>query len=327
MSKFSWDDEEDFRDIPDEVNGTSTPPPIMPSAASRATPPAVNPMPEYYDESDDTDNFQESEDYQEDYSSVLSDARLRLEQGRLYEMIMNHDLFGGMDADPRAIKTVQRQICNFAKEQMEIMLGMRREPSRDSEHFSVDLPFNSLEVEALRDIAFKLTKGATKSPDVEKYVAPVEPRRSNGLNAIGSSSMTPRLPPQKESRRRSLQPKSPEPIKRPKVDPNLEARLRDGSYGMAVEQQYIEEAKRQLGMERERPLDKHPSQMTEEELKERNRQASSRNRQARSTSALAQPSAAQMEGMIMSRVSQANSNAGPGFQALLDIVARQPVKK
>ena len=64
--------------------------------------------------------------------NVLSDARLRLEQGRLYEMVMNSDLFEGSDCDPKAIKNVEKEIRNFAKERMEIMLGMRQETSEEA---------------------------------------------------------------------------------------------------------------------------------------------------------------------------------------------------
>jgi hypothetical protein len=320
-NKFNWDDEEDFRDIPDEVSGQSTPQPILPPSPRNTSP--RPPLPQVEEPSYDYEVEEYQEEAEEDYSSVLSDARLRLEQGRLYEMIMNHDLFADTDADPKAIKTVQKQICNFAKEQMEIMLGMRREPSRDGEGFSMELPFNSLEVETLKALASAATKGATKSPDVEKYVAPVESQRSSKLNPIGS-----RAPQPRREQRRPLPSRSPEPVRRvQKVDPNVEARLRDGSYGVAVEQEYIEEAKRQLSLEQSRPLSKPLNKMSEEELKERNRQSSSRSRLAKSHSALAQPTPAQVEGMIMSRVSQGNASAGPGFQALLDVVVKHAAKK
>lgn len=324
-NKFNWDDEDDFRDIPEEVNGESAPAPLMPPSNPVSKQDLVD---AYSQEDEDYDpeyeavsDLHSEDEPEEDYSTVLSDARLRLEQGRLYEMIMNHDLFAGMDSEPKAMKNVQKQIRNFAKEQMEVMLGMRQTVAA-APGLSVDLPFNSLEVEALRALASAATKGATKAPDVERYVAPVESRRSTGLNPIGS-----RTPKPKREQKRTLPSRSPEPVRRaPKVDPNVEARLRDGSYGMAVEQQYIEEAKRQLGMGPPKALEKPIQNMSPEELTAHNKRNASRYRQARTTSALPQPSAAQVEGMMMQRVSSATAQAGPGFQALLDIVAKQAKK-
>ena len=56
------------------------------------------------------------DDEEEDMSSVMVDANLRLEMGRLYQMILKHDLFGETDADPRAIKNVQREIRKRVRE-------------------------------------------------------------------------------------------------------------------------------------------------------------------------------------------------------------------
>ena len=71
--------------------------------------------------------MEEIQEEEEDFTAVFNDANLRIEQGRLYQMIMNHDIFEGMDADERAVQNVQKEIRKFARERMEIMLGMRQE--------------------------------------------------------------------------------------------------------------------------------------------------------------------------------------------------------
>ena len=88
-------------------------------------------------------------------------------------MIMNHNIFEGVEADPKAVKFVQKQIRNFAKEQMEIMLGMRQEPSAQPAMSMDNFPFNSLEVEVLKMLASTATKGATA--ESEPFTGPSAP--------------------------------------------------------------------------------------------------------------------------------------------------------
>jgi hypothetical protein len=311
-NKFDWDDDGDFRDIPDEVAGAPAPfsrPPQVEEDEDDDLPPP----PPAYEEDEAEEEFEE-----EDFSSVLSDARLRLEQGRLYEMIMNHELFDGVDATPRAIKSVQKQIRQFAKEQMEVMLGMRQAPSAG---MSVSLPFNSLEVEALKAVASAATQGATQSPDVEEYIAPIAPSRKAGLNRIGEHKPAPR----KAAVARPLPAKAKVPVKRErsvKVDPGLEAELRS----RGIEREYIEEAKRQVAQEAYRPLAKDPSQMTRAELEERNRDIAARTHtQVKSPSALPQPSAEHMEAVVMARAASAASH--PSMIKIMDLLNRQPTRK
>lgn len=131
----------------------------------------------------------QEDDDDEDYAGVLSDARLRLEQGKLYEMIMNHNLFDDVDADPRAAKSVQKQIRKWAKNQMEIMLGMAPDPPMHPEGFTSS-PFNGLEVIVLKKLASVYSKGETESEAAESVpqpepVAPTPKKKT--LNSIGSS--------------------------------------------------------------------------------------------------------------------------------------------
>jgi hypothetical protein len=163
-----------------------------------------------------TEEMAQEEEYEEDFTEVLSDARLRLEQGRLYEMVMQHDLFKDLDADPRAVKSVQNQIRRFAKERMEIMLGIKKEATI-SERLEIDFPFNQLEVEVLKRLAHKVTDGATENsdnyvPEVKKVreEVPTVPKKQS-LNAIGTYKSKKTVAPP-EAPKKSV--KQPEPFKR-----------------------------------------------------------------------------------------------------------------
>lgn len=193
MSKNLWD-EEPFRDTPIEYkNGkweegeTYTPAPenvLRPKPNLHVNQKEVEEM-RQEDLDELTDQVAQDEE-DEDYTEVLSDARLRLEQGKLYEMIMNHNLFDGVESDPRAAKSVQKQIRTWAKNQMEIMLGMRQEVSESSQIISS--PFNELEVSILKKLASAASKGATESEEANKPESKPElPPKKKSLNSIGKN--------------------------------------------------------------------------------------------------------------------------------------------
>lgn len=128
--------------------------------------------------------FEEEED---DLSLVLSDANLRLEQGRLYQMIINNDIFGETDADPKAIRNVQREIRKFARERMETMLGMRQEAPA-SQEVVVSSPFNDMEVTVLKMLASKMSKGATEQQEEPQQPLVQAPPKKDGLTAISGTT-------------------------------------------------------------------------------------------------------------------------------------------
>lgn len=219
---FSWEDEneeaEDFRDIPEEVKikdvkdvskfYTENPPPAIPRPQA--------PIKQQVQEMQNEEVQVESEEEEIDDSEALSDARLRLSQGELYAIIMKHDLFEGVDADPRALKNVQREIRKFAKERMEIMLGMRQEKAAQESAEYVSSPFNPLEVEILKRLASKATNGATETEEATKSVAP----RNTALKPISggvkpglATKSAAKLPskPAAPIRREAPQPQGAEP--------------------------------------------------------------------------------------------------------------------
>jgi hypothetical protein len=162
-----------------------------------------------------------------DMAEVLLDANLRLEQGRLYQMIMNHDIFGETDADPKAIRNVQREMRKFARERMETMLGMRHEEA--AKQTIVSSPFNDMEVTVLKLLASKMSKGATEETS-QPAPAPAAPKK-DGISAI-SGAVRPKAPAplRKEvkpiQREQRAQPKpAPKPqasALRPSRDPNVD---------------------------------------------------------------------------------------------------------
>lgn len=218
MSNNFWDDQNDndFRDGMDETDSGYIAPspqhPARPRPQQQVQAPVQTEIEEYMEDYE----IPQIESDEDDYSVVLNDARLRLEQGRLYELIMNTDLFAGDDASSVAAKSVQRQIRKFAKEQMEIMLGMRKETSK-VESLQIDFPFNQVEVEVLKMIAKTASKGRSENSDnfVPKVTrtteeVPVVSPKKTGLNPIGLSSKKPAPVLEKQAVAQAPRPAAPQ---------------------------------------------------------------------------------------------------------------------
>lgn len=113
---------------------------------------------------DQADEVQdEAVDYGLDsYDPVLRESvTLRLAKGRLYEMLLKADLFDeNAGEDRRATQSVQSEIRAFAKERLEVMLGIKAERSSvpPVQSATVTLPFTSSQVSALMAIADNLNE-------------------------------------------------------------------------------------------------------------------------------------------------------------------------
>lgn len=124
------------------------------------------------------------EEDEEDISLVMSDANLRLEMGRLYQMLLKHDLFGETDADPRAIRNVQREIRKLVVDKMELMLGIRQKQPESAP--IVSSPFNSMEVTVLKMLASRMSKGATEETEKTDSVSPPQ-QKKDGITAVSGT--------------------------------------------------------------------------------------------------------------------------------------------
>lgn len=285
---FNWEDEADgeFRDMPEGVTeGQPQPVPLINAQAMSRQPqrqaaqPQKRLMPQeeipaeghFLPEVEEV--FEETE---EDYESVLADANLRIRQGVLYQTIMNSDIFDeNDDEDPRALENVTREIRKFARERMEIMLGMRQETSKQA---MISSPFNELEVMVLKKLASTYSKGATEAVE-SKEEAPRQPPKKTGLKTISSKPQAAKVA--HKAPQQSLASKPKAPIQRQAVA--APAPITDDNY---------------------RPLDKPFEKMTAEEMAKRNKEAGERQsgRKAKSTIAIAQPSADQEEMFHTQRV-------------------------
>lgn len=131
-----------------------------------------------------------AEEFEEDnQQSLMDNARVRLEQGRLYEMLIKHDLFDGVDALPQAVANVQKEMKDFIMDRLEILLGMKSE-KETVQHITYDSQFNELEIQVLKRVASKMSKGMTdvSEPEPRELNVVREPPKTSGLNSLNGNA-------------------------------------------------------------------------------------------------------------------------------------------
>jgi pyruvate/2-oxoglutarate dehydrogenase complex dihydrolipoamide acyltransferase (E2) component len=260
--------------------------------------------------SGDGETHSEAEEV-EDYSAILNDASLRLEQGNLYKMVMNSDLFANSGYDEKAVANVTREIRNFAKERMEIMLGMRQEPSKEASFPAGAFPFNALEVEVLKMLASTATKGA--SQEAEPFSPSLAPTpRKNTVNAI--SLKGPSRPQQQQAKpvARPLQKSPAAPVKRPNVSEAVQRILEEEGVTLEQINQVFDPNKKYLTPD-------EMASLTAEQMTERNRQIALRaGKSVPSQGALPMPSQEHMESLYTVQAHRAEAH--PQMQMIMNAI-------
>lgn len=195
MSTFSWDDDDTMSEYDMVAEEAAE---VEELAAQQAQEPVIVEA----DEEEIEEILEEAAfDLDEEEASVIYNARIRLEQAKLYEMLINHDLFEGVDVDARAIAIVRNEIKHYIVKRLEILMGLR-EPATVQQQISSE--FNSVEADFLRQLAAKGTKGRSLEADEEEYEEPV---KTGGLNPVGRKIKSSALKPL--VRKKKVSPKQP----------------------------------------------------------------------------------------------------------------------
>lgn len=171
-------------------------------------------------------------------ANIIYNTKIRLEQARLYDMLINHNLFDGVDADPNAIAIVQNELKHYIVKRLEILMGLR--PPKAVEVESRFSNLNDIEIDFLKQLAYKGTHG--RSAQAQREEEEIESNNNemptprppqSGLNSI-KKTMKPMvaraLPQQKKSnQQRPQQKKIPTPTAQqpPKKQKTSEPSYRD----------------------------------------------------------------------------------------------------
>jgi hypothetical protein len=239
---FNWDSE-----IPTEEEIQSVSKKAVSEAVAQKPQPIQTQQPTYEEDMEEELSVDETVDEYE----FLTNARLRLEQGRLYEMFLKHNLFGDVDCDPRAVANVQRELKDFIQERLEILLGLKPDPKLVRLRQEESGPFNSLEIDILKKVISRISGGVSEhTEDAIRYsTAPVKTDTLKTLSSPKTSSIKP------------LQ-------KKPSEGNSLRQQQKIAPREKAVTQVKVEPPKKEELNRPNKPL----SEWTKAEKEERNRQ-------------------------------------------------------
>lgn len=83
-------------------------------------------------------------------SGTLNEALRRIEQAKLYEALLSHDLFSEDSASPEIAEIVRAEISEFIQTRLEVLLGIRQDSSSG---YAYESPFEEEEIVALKALA------------------------------------------------------------------------------------------------------------------------------------------------------------------------------
>lgn len=129
----------------------------------------------------------------------ISQALLRLEQGKLYQMLIEHDLFSDVDANQQAVDSVQKEMKDFITSRLEVLLGMRQDGDYSRQQEKTESPFTEIEIDALKSLAKKLTGGLSQKIE--------EQPKTGNFTPVGNADRA-------QSMINKLSPKKIEPVKK-----------------------------------------------------------------------------------------------------------------
>ncbi|MGH7241366.1 MAG: hypothetical protein ACREGB_03665, partial [Candidatus Saccharimonadales bacterium] len=155
---------------------------------------AENPNVQYADTVDQVleDEFAEQA-ASEEQSFVLSEAIKRIEQAKLYETLLKHQLFAPGSARPEVIDVVSTELKVFILNRLETLLGMKPEPTKTV----ATQTFSDVQITALKTLADRMVARDGIQPTNPQVVAAGEKSRpapvtQPSINPVpGSSHHTP----------------------------------------------------------------------------------------------------------------------------------------
>ena len=262
------------------------------------------------------ENVRPSYDLNRKEKSVVGEAILRLEQARLYEMLLKHNFFEGVSNNVSAKQNVEQELKKFILDRLEILLGIKQESQQvSSSEVTVDLPFNDVEIDFLKALAYQGTKGASGSGLSAQAQATVQPTKLQQLPKVQAPAGLRPLSQPKPAPMKQSQP-APRQQVRPPAPPQRQPikTQRPASKPAKKGPRSIDEIAREdiAKMKNRKPA----HQMNAKELAAANKKVEGGGSRARPKDALPMPSAEQqITSIITSKSSQ--PKAGAGFNDIL----------
>lgn len=165
-----------------------------------------------YEEEYEEETPQDTYEFDHAQKLTIGEAKLKLEQAKLYEMIIGFDMFSEVrDIHPDAILAVKEELKNFLVDRLEVLLGMKEESGSTNY-------FTAMEVKALKEVAKKITNSyqtrenvySAREEEEEEFEAPPQ----GGLRKMGAPKPAPQRVEKPAYR-------APTPVAKPNPRPEL----------------------------------------------------------------------------------------------------------
>lgn len=197
-------------------------------------------------------------DLEEDYSAVMDQVDRRMKVANYYRLILENDLFAGDETSEARL--AQNRIRKYVREELEILLGMRKGGGVGTAVAAVASPFSNEEVEALKELARLAITRLKKEPQLKPIAAkPVV--AAPQLKPVTAASVVPPPAPVKKPTQPAPRPvqKTPAPqqqarpqpqqVQRPQGqrDPRIPERYRDDPTAKVVNGKVFVQARNEDG--------------------------------------------------------------------------------
>ena len=261
-------------------------------------------------------------DLEEEEQDIVGEAMIRLEQARLYDMLIKHNFFDGVEANKIALENVQNELKTYIVGRLQVLLGIAQDTTLEPQSMRIEMPFNRLEIQALKDLAYKLTKGASQDIEENETVEVIKEERVSKikplakLQSIKSVSKPQTFKQEQQPTRQTNQtPKQNTHQSNVRVNSNkrkIELPRLDkpimGPNGEVITAEEMEMAREQLQEELERGVSKDPYDMNPEELIERSKKIKGQTI-SKKVKRIPMPSQDQVNSMYSQRAAQKQNNS------------------
>lgn len=144
---------------------------------------------------------------------IASEALVRIEKAKLYQLLLQNNLFGEDAGDEEAVLQVTEEIKGFVLAKLETLMGMRSETASTS--VSAKLPWNQQQISALTELANRVIEknsqsiisSPTNKPTVNTISKPVKsspvmpkPERKPTAPAVKQPVLPKQIEPPKEKK-------------------------------------------------------------------------------------------------------------------------------
>lgn len=127
-------------------------------------------------EADDSlDEFFEEEDEASQEHKIQHEALKRIEQAKLYEILLNHQLFAQGSARAEILDLVTKEIRSFVLERLELLVGLKTTKKAEAPEQKI---FSAEEIQALKILSQRILQKTqiTSSEPRVNTVMPTEPK-------------------------------------------------------------------------------------------------------------------------------------------------------